>query len=88
MYGLDWLHERWMEGAPPTYQEFATMWQTEHERRKLHPEAPKEEWAYINFVQHLQQARPNATRETVLIAWDQERARQKQRAAELLKITL
>ena len=88
MYGLDWLHERWMEGNPPTYQEFATMWQTEHVRRKQHPGAPKEEWAYINFVQNLKQTRPSASREAVLIAWDQERARQKQRAAELLKIAL
>lgn len=26
-FGIDWLNERWMNGNPPTYKEFANMWQ-------------------------------------------------------------
>ncbi len=76
-YGIDWLNERWMQGNPPTYQEFASMWQEEHERRKNVPAAPKEEWAYINFVQKFLQNSLEASRECINHAWECERQKHK-----------
>jgi len=76
-FGIDWLNERWMKGNPPTYQEFAEMWQEEYQKRKEMPVAPKEEWAYINFVQKNLLNSPTATRESVNSAWEYERQRHK-----------
>lgn len=83
-YGIDWLNERWFEGNPPTYQEFAQMWSQEYEKRKLVKAPPKEEWAYINFVQEYLAHSPEATREILFEAWKNERERQKERAYSLL----
>lgn len=33
-FGIDWLNERWLSGNPPTYQEFANMWQEEYQKTK------------------------------------------------------
>ncbi len=33
-FGIDWLNIRWKQGKPPTYQEFAAMWQREYEHRQ------------------------------------------------------
>ena len=52
-FGIDWLNERWLEGKPPTYEEFATMWKSEYARRLKIGSTPKEEWAYINFTKNL-----------------------------------
>jgi hypothetical protein len=76
-FGIDWLNERWMEGNPPTYQEFANMWRAEYQRRKLTPAAPKEEWAYINFVQAYLKTFPNSPREDVNASWERERQKHK-----------
>ncbi|KAF3362377.1 hypothetical protein PHSC3_001071 [Chlamydiales bacterium STE3] len=76
-FGIDWLNERWREGKPPTYQEFAKMWQEEDQKRKEMPVAPKEEWAYINFVQNFLLNSPAAKRESVNDAWGYERQRHK-----------
>lgn len=46
-FGIDWLNARWLEGKPPTYQEFAQMWKSEYARREKEGTTPKEEWAYI-----------------------------------------
>lgn len=43
-FGIDWLNQRWIGGNPPTYQEFATMWQQEYEKRKKEKVGPKQEW--------------------------------------------
>lgn len=48
-FGVDWVDERWMDGNPPTYQEFVDMWRAEYKRRQETPANPKEEWAYINL---------------------------------------
>jgi len=40
-FGIDWLNERWLQGNPPTYQEFADMWIAETERRSHEKAAPK-----------------------------------------------
>ena len=76
-FGIEWLNERWMEGNPPTYQEFAKMWQKEYEKRKNMPAAPKEEWAYINFVQKILQNSSEVSRESVNHAWECERQKHK-----------
>lgn len=76
-YGIDWLNDRWMEGNPPTYQEFAKMWQAEYEKRKNRQIAPKEEWAYINFVQNFLQSSLDGSRESVYHAWECERQKHK-----------
>lgn len=60
-FGVDWIEECWLKGLPPTYQEFATMWQAEYERRKKVPATPKKEWAYINFVKALLKEQPTAS---------------------------
>lgn len=87
-FGIDWLNERWMEGDPPTYQEFAQMWQEEQQKRKEMPVAPKEEWAYINFVQNFLLNSPAATRENINNAWKCERQRRKALIFKMLKIYL
>jgi hypothetical protein len=58
-FGIDWLNERWMNGNPPTYKEFANMWIAETTRRKTSPAEPKAEWAYINFLQDYYNKNPN-----------------------------
>ena len=70
-FGIDWINERWLAGNPPTYQEFADMWKAEYARRITNPPAPKEEWAYINFVQKY----GDASRDEIVRAWNEERAR-------------
>lgn len=83
-FGIDWINERWMEGNPPTYQEFADMWKAEYQRRKETPEAPKEEWAYINFVQQFLQHSPNVTRDVLHGEWEAERQKHKKRIEKTL----
>lgn len=84
-FGIDWLNDRWMDGNPPTYQEFAKMWQEEHERRKNRPVAPKEEWAYINFAQNFLKKSPHSSSKEMNLAWKQERQEHKARIEVLLK---
>ena len=80
-FGIDWLNEQWMEGNPPTYEQFAKMWQKEHERRKVAPAAPKEEWAYINFVQTW----PQKDRESIAQSWENLREQHKTIVLRILK---
>lgn len=48
--GIDWIKERWLEGHPPTFQEFADWWQAGYKvSRPL-----KKEWAFLNFVKNYQ----------------------------------
>lgn len=72
-FGIDWLEDRWMAGNPPTYQEFADMWQQEYERRKQEGSIAKVEWAYINCVQRYLVEHPTASREEILAHWMAER---------------
>lgn len=68
-FGIDWLNARWKAGNPPTYQEFADMWQKEVEKRKHQKPQPKQEWALITFVQKYMEMYPNASKETVMKEW-------------------
>jgi hypothetical protein len=75
-FGIDWLNDRWMEGNPSTYREFADMWRVEYARRKQFGTMPKEEWAYITYVQKFIQEHPDASRKVIMDAWNNERVRQ------------
>jgi hypothetical protein len=75
-FGIDWLNDRWMQGKPPTYQEFADYWSAENDRRKKHPEEPKQEWRYIRFVQAMNAAHPGASSREIMDAWKAEQAEQ------------
>ena len=79
-FGIDWINEKWLAGNPPTYREFADMWKVEYARRQANSAAPKEEWAYINFVQKY----GNAPHNEIVNAWNKERARH----VEIVKSTL
>ena len=76
-FGIDWLESRWMEGSPPTYQEFADMWVKEYEFRKTYGSTPKAEWAYINFVKRYLNENPGASRNKILDDWEAERTKHK-----------
>lgn len=76
-FGIDWLNHRWMEGNPPTYDEFAIMWQDEYEKRLKIPASPKQEWAYINFVKNFLLESSEATRDSINKAWECEREKHK-----------
>jgi hypothetical protein len=84
-FGIDWINERWLAGNPPTYKEFAKMWQREHEHRSKYGSAPKQEWAYIRFTQALLAANPSASKEALLTAWEAERIQQQKVAYAILK---
>lgn len=85
-FGIDWLNERWMLGAPPSYQEFADMWKDEYKKRQKMPAPPKEEWAYIRFVQRYLTNSPESNRETLNTAWESEREKHKSIVKALLAI--
>jgi hypothetical protein len=76
-FGIDWLENRWMAGDPPTFQEFAQMWQSEYIARKKAPAVPKAEWAYINFVQKYIEDNPDTTKEAILRNWNTKRHQHK-----------
>jgi hypothetical protein len=84
-FGIDWLAHRWQEGDPPTYQEFARYWQEEYTRRKQDTPEPKKEWAYIRFLQRMQQENPHYPKGDLLSAWKKLQAAQAQQAYILLK---
>lgn len=84
-FGLDWIQERWEKGIPPTYEAFAKMWQKEYERRQQVGSLPKEEWAYIRFVQSFIKQFPKASKSKILEAWEEERTKQVALAHYLLK---
>lgn len=87
-FGIDWINERWLAGNPPTYKEFAEMWQYEHEHRSKYGSIPKQEWAYIRFTQTLLASNPSASKEALLAAWEAERAQQQKIAYAILKKNL
>ncbi len=87
-FGIDWLNICWKQGKPPTYQEFADMWQREYERRqKIKPE-PKKEWAYITLVQQYGQKNPKAKKRHITDSWNKIRSEKVALVHELLKIPL
>jgi len=74
-FGIDWINDRWFNGNPPTYREFAKFWEAEYSRRKKEKPSPKQEWAYIIFVQNYLAQNPSAKREAIMQEWEKERRR-------------
>jgi len=73
-FGIDWLNERWFAGKPPTYQEFADYWVKETARRKTTPSKPKQEWAYLSFLQRATQQKADMPKQELMVAWKKLRA--------------
>jgi len=80
--GHDWIKARWLEGNPPTYQEFANFWQEAKAQNKV---CPKQEWAYLSFIQRFVAQNPNASRAQITHGWNVERERNVKQAHMLLK---
>ncbi|MEZ5315473.1 MAG: DUF6434 domain-containing protein [Chlamydiales bacterium] len=75
-FGQDWIKNRWIEGNPPTYAEFAQFWQNEHLNRQQRKANPKQEWAYLNFMQKYSDKYPKASQKEITAAWERERGKQ------------
>ncbi len=87
-FGIDWLESRWMDGNPPTYQEFADMWSKEYAFRKTYGSTPKAEWAYINFVKMYLNENPHASRNEILNGWELERTKHKELVDKFFEVYL
>jgi hypothetical protein len=72
-WGIDWLRERWLKGNPPTYDQFAKEWKAEYRRNKKERRLPKQEWAYIRFVQEYLRTYPDTSKREINIAWKAKR---------------
>lgn len=83
-FGIDWLNDRWLKGAPPTYQEFADYWVKETAQRAIRKPEPKGEWAYINFLQRIDKESPDMQKADILYAWKQLRAEKAQHAQNMI----
>lgn len=82
--GQDWIQQRWDNGKPPTYAEFAQAWQKEYERRTKTEANPRKEWAYLNFMLRYQKANPHASRTQMTAAWKKTRQEQADKAKAIL----
>lgn len=84
-FGVDWIHDCWMKGKPPTYKQFADFWEKETKRRLESPVDPKQEWAYLSFIQRYLKDFPNASRQKIYLEWEKERRLQVKKVTEILK---
>lgn len=84
-FGVDWLNDRWLKGNPPTYQEFTDYWLKETARRKKTKAEPKKEWAYISFLQQMNEVIPQASRAQLMQEWKKVQAKKSLIACTLLK---
>lgn len=83
-FGQDWISDRWQRGKPPTYGEFAKYWEQESEKRKNSLAKPKEEWAYISFLQKFQKEHSNGSKQQAMTAWEKVRAEKVAKVKSLL----
>jgi hypothetical protein len=77
-FGIDWIHERWMAEDPPTYSEFADFWSEEMQARKERKAQPKQEWAYLSFIQKQLSDNPDMSRDKIMTLWEAERKKKSQ----------
>lgn len=84
-FGIDWLNDRWLQGNPPTYQEFADYWVTEVEQRKQIKSKPKDEWKYINFLQQMSKEHPELLKKDLMLRWKKLQADKAHIAFEILE---
>ncbi len=87
-YGIDWLNERWLQGKPPTYQEFADYWTAETKERKQVKAALKDEWMFIRFMQSVEKINPNTSKEDLLYGWKALQAQKAAKAQTLLNTAI
>ncbi len=87
-FGQDWIMKRWQQGKPPTYGEFAKVWQKEYLKRKKSKANPKKEWAYLNYLQRFVAQYPDASKKEFGAAWKKERNKQAEKAIQLLNSIL
>ncbi|MBN8827736.1 MAG: hypothetical protein J0H68_03405 [Sphingobacteriia bacterium] len=87
-FGIDWINEKWEQGSPPTYQEFANFWKDEYQKRKVEKAPPKDEWAYINFIQKTLVKNPSASHKEITTSWKLHREKMVANALALLNIQL
>lgn len=85
-FGQDWISERWFQGKPPTYSEFAKYWQKENKQRQKQEAKPKQEWAYLSFIQRFLKECPTATKKQITTAWKKMRAAKIAEVKSTLKI--
>ena len=83
-FGIDWLNQRWLGSNPPTYKAFGDMWAEEYARRKKSKANPKEEWAYIGFIQKYLNTHPEAPHKEITKAWELEKSRNLQLVTTLI----
>jgi hypothetical protein len=84
-YGIDWIKDAWVNANPPTYAEFAKFWQEEHTLRKSKKAEPKQEWAYLSYIQAYLQHNPQAKKKQILENWEKERKLNVNKVQEILK---
>ncbi len=84
-FGIDWLNERWINGAPPTYREFSEMWREEFQNRQKTQRPPKDEWAYIRFTQQFLRETPRSSRQAISEVWTVEKKKQKAIVEQIFK---
>lgn len=84
-FGQDWMKERWYAGNPPTYAEFADFWIREYNHRKISKANPKQEWAYLNFIQRYTKQHPQTSKDSMMAAWKKQRAEKAAVAQKILK---
>lgn len=87
-YGIDWIKDRWMQGLPPTYEQFAAYWQNEYLARKTTKAALKPEWAYLNFLDRYQKHHPTGSKKDAIVAWNIERQLHVDTVKKMLNIDL
>lgn len=87
-FGQDWILNRWREGKPPTYAEFAKFWQKEYMIRKKSEANPKKEWAYLNFIKQFQKKNPQALKKDISKAWEKTRTEKAKQVMNLLNRVL
>ncbi len=84
-FGIDWLEEQWLSGTPPTYEQFIHMWKNEYAFRSIYKVAPKQEWAYINFIQTYSNMHPHACKDDIIHHWNIERTKHKKLVDQLIQ---
>ena len=81
-YGMEWIREQWISDRYPTYEEFASYWQGEHDRRKEGGEfASLQTNARVRFFRA--HRGDGLSREALDAAWQEERQR---RVAEVRRL--
>ncbi|MEL6224163.1 MAG: SAP domain-containing protein [Cyanobacteria bacterium J06627_8] len=86
-YGMEWIRERWRTKQYPTFEEFATFWQQEYERRQSGGEFESLATnARVRFFRALEGK--GLTRNQLEAAWQAERLRHVKLVSSILKISI